>query len=373
MSVLLSCSARQRTKYLMAAAFVVAFLFAWHFGISTSSHTINLALSLISLCGVGYIAAGAFRVKPMAIGAFVGAVMSTMVLFTALSLTLNVLNPDPPPIRIPSPDGKTFVDKQYSKRDFAGFANVYLVTTWWFWEHAHNLSMASNNLDKGGWDGATVSWDGNRRLVVGWPDGRHPMHGPSRVDGIFVEYRAYDPILSNVDPKNVENLLLQLVAVTFLGQETNRSDTACILKVTGVDAIKSSKVMIEFGSVGAPGPVILKVRVGLNTDDSIRRQTLNQAELANVVPRVNFAPIQGLGSIQYSFFSLDEAQKILSTLAQGRVDLSVGWNFGTKVIHYTGATTVSRDVIEKFNLCSSRGHVFGESLVMSSAGAALGH
>jgi len=363
---------QRRTKYLLAAAFVVPFLLAWHFGISTRSHAINLASAVISLFGVGYIAVGAFRVKPMVIGAFVGAVMCTMVLFAALSLTLNVINPAPPPIRIPSPDGKMFVDKQYSTGDFTGFANVYLVTSWWFWEHAHNLSMASNDFDVEGWDGATVSWDGNRRLVLGWADGRGLMRGPRRVEGISVAYRAYDPILSNVDPQKVVNLPLHQIAVTFLGQETNRPDTACILKITGVDALKSSK-MIEFGSVGSHGPVTLTVRLEPNTDDSVRRQTLNQAELANVVPKVKLAPIQGLGSIQYPLFSRDEAQKILSTLAEGRIDLLVGWNFGAEVIRYTGATTVSRDVIEKFNLCASRERVFGKPLVMSSEETALGH
>jgi hypothetical protein len=362
---------QQQTKYSIAAAFVVAFLFAWYFGISTSSRAINLALTLITLFGFGYIAVGAFRVKPTAIGAFVGVVMFTMALLATLSLTFNELNlGQPPPIRTPSPDGKSFVDKQYGTGDFAGFANVYLVTTWWFWEHAHNLSMASNNLDKGGWDGATVSWDGNHRLVVGWPYGRHPMHGPSQVDGISVEYRAYDPSLSRADPKYVENLPLQLVAVTFLGKGTGGSDATCILKITGVDPIKSSKVAIEFGSIRHH--VSLTVRVESKTDDSVRRQTLNQAEVANVVPISNFAPIQGLGSIQYPYFSWYEGQRILSMLAQGRVDLSVAWNFGAKIIRYSGATTVSRDVVEKFNLCSSKEPVFGKSLVMASEAVSLG-
>lgn len=153
-------------------------------------------------------------------------------LIVVASVILWLLSPAAtPPTIVPSPDGKAAVEKQYGPLDEARYAELRLVSPMWVFRPSYHLATLQNPTGVTNEDGATISWDGNRRVVLGWPVGGTPIQGPSRIRDIQISYREYDPVLSHVPSPHVVDLSLHDVTVTF--QEKHVLDATARYVATG--------------------------------------------------------------------------------------------------------------------------------------------
>jgi hypothetical protein len=295
-------------------------------------------------------------------------------LIVVASVILWLLSPAAtPPIIVPSPDGKAAVKKQYGPLDEAGFVELRVVSPLLIFRPSYHLATVQNPTGVMNEDGATISWDGNRHIVVGWPMGGVPVQGPSRIRDIQISYREYDPVLSHVRSPHVVELPLHGVKVTF--QETHVLDATaryvgtgrrvehvqCVVKVSGFDGSLLSHVTAEVGGIAAGSGVGLKVSATRLSPDLAPQQTLTQAEFEGVFPKndLTSAPGQQDGAVRYRLFTASEAKQIFAAIEKGEIDLLIGMNLGEKVVHYKAETLVDRKILDSFNSCSAKASLYG--------------
>ncbi len=283
------------------------------------------------------------------------------------------------PVTIPSPDGRAAVKKQYGPFDEAGYVDISVVSPGLFFDHSHRLATIQNATGVTNEDGATIAWNDNHHVTVGWPLSGRPVQGPTDVDDIQISYRRYDPDLSHVSEQNLVSLPLHRVAVTFREEHikdvNQRHETSglpvghlqCIVKVTGEDGSVFEGVTAEFGGTAVGSGIGLKIAVTPRAQNHSPQPTLTQAELGGVFPKndLTSAPGQEGGALSYRLFTTNEAHQVFSAMRSGRFDLLIGLNFGEKVIRYRIETSVGRQVIRSFNDCSARTRFYGVPFLVS--------
>jgi hypothetical protein len=302
-------------------------------------------------------------------------------LIVVASMILWLLSPAAtPPIIVPSPDGKAAVKKQYGPLDEAEYVELRVVLPLLIFHPSYHLATLQNPTGVTNEDGATISWDGNRRIVVGWPVGGIPVQGPSRIRDIQISYREYDPVLSHVPSLQVVELSLHDVTITF--QETHVLDATaryvgtgrrvehvqCIVKVSGFDGSLLGHVTAEVGGTATGSGVGLKVSATRLSPDIAPQQTLTQAEFEGVFPQndLTSAPDQQDGTVGYRLFTVSEAKRVFAAIEKGKVDLLIGMNLGEKVVRYKAETLVDRKVLDSFNSCSAKASFYGVPFVAQS-------
>ena len=302
-------------------------------------------------------------------------------LIACAAVVMWIASPAPiPPLLVASPDGRAAVMKQYGPLDEAEYVELRVVVPWLIFHPSYHLATLQNPTGVTREDGATVSWDGNGRLILGWPAGGIPVRGPTRIGDIQISYREYDPVLSHVSSADVINLALHDVTATFQEQhvlERNSRYVAtgrqvehiqCAIKVSGFDGSLFGRVTVEVGGTAVGSGIGLKVYASRLAPDLAPSQTLTQAEFEGVFPQndLTSAPGQEDGAVAYRLFTVNEAKQVFAAIKDGRVDLLLALNFGDKVLHYSGKVSINRTAIDSFNACSARARFYYTPFVVTA-------
>jgi hypothetical protein len=295
--------------------------------------------------------------------------------FYGMILAVSPWTSKPPWSSVPSPSGAAMVTKTYGPFDEAGWYSLDLKTRWGFWSLSKRLLDLVNPEEVTGEDGATLAWTDDRHIVVGWPNGREPVHGLANVGDIAVAYVNYLPDPDAASAEHVNEAALKDVVYDFEEIDVTvprgwSPEKQCVIHFIANDGVYYERVAVDvFGDgIGLPtdkyhGYGLMHVRFDLTKLQSGTSPlpTLTQAKLGSVFP-TRAAPTspqqQGL-SLDYRDYTHDETVELLLRLKRGAFDVKVVLGFDKVAIVYHVAQAIDQDLISKFLACSSKTNIVG--------------
>jgi hypothetical protein len=247
--------------------------------------------------------------------------------------------------------------------------------------------LPSQNVDWASPDGIVLGWENDRHLTVSWPNGFQPIHGQEHVGDIHISYRPHEPDIDRISGHKPHNLRLHDTSISFKELNSQYGDaryattnepvpnTKCIVEISGADGDAFEEVTVQIigngiGRVGDEYPGVGMVSVNYVFTKVVGHYaslTPTQAKLGSIYPHFPYdshppvktvMPVQTNHSLHYHSYGPSEALNLFAWLQKGKLDMKVGLNFGQEILHYEADVSLGKDIIDKFNACSSKTNIY---------------